>query len=194
MLERLSAANEVVWANPYGTVGGALLPRITTLKEGLTIYNPGINLLPLQSLRGLNERRRLLQVKLYLLGRDFEPDLIWFDDPPVVPFAAHYRKQGAAALYYAAEDSDPTSSRTERKKLVEELDLVVTPSPALYKKYGEHTPNAHLLSGGDLMPPPEAGEDELPDELLEKAFMEALEKRTEEISRAAEKALARVRI
>ncbi len=191
MLDLLSVTNQVIWANPYGPVSGALLPRITRPKEGLTIYNPGLNLLSLKSLRGLNERRRLLQVKLYLIDRDFEPDLVWFDDPPAMLFAAYYKNKGAVTLYYAAEDLEQVSSRAKRKKLAEAADLVVTPSPMLHKKYKEQTGKAYLLSGGDLIPPVETEDDGLADELVEKNFMEALQKRLEEISRLVGKELAR---
>lgn len=190
MIELLSASNETVWANPYGKLTGPLLPRITTLKEGLTIYNPGVNFLAIPSLGALNERRRLLQVKLYLIGRDFEPDLVWIDAPLAARFTAYYGKKGALTFYYAAEDLDNLSSRAERKKLTEAVDLVITPSPKLHKKYKEQTGKAYLLSGGDLIPPPETEDDEPEDELVEKAFMEALQKRLEEISRIVEKEMA----
>lgn len=170
------------------------MPRITTLIEGLTIYNPGVNFLALPMLSTLNERRRLLQIKMYLIGRDFEPDLVWIDSPLAVPFTAYYGKKGALTLYFAAEDSDYLSTGTERKKLTEAVDLVITPSPKLHKRYRELTGKTYLLSGGDLIPPPETEDADPDEELIEKAFMEALRKRVEEISRIVEKEMAQKRL
>lgn len=166
------------------------MPRITSLTESLTIYNPGVNFLALPMLSALNERRRLLQIKLYLIGREFEPNLVWIDSALAAPFTAYYGKKGALTLYYAAEDSDNISTGTERKKLAEAVDLVITPSPKLHKRYRELTGKAYLLSGGDLIPPPEAEDAEPDEELVEKAFMEAIRRRMEEISRIVEKEMA----
>ena len=189
MLEMLSAWNRVVWANPYGSISGNLLPRVTRLKQNLSIYNPGVNFLPLPALGGLNERRRLLQVKLYLLEQDFEPDVVWLDSLSARPFAAYYRRKGALTLYYATEELDRAWSHEERRKLAEPIDMVVTPSKDLYEKYLRLPGSVHLLSGGDLEPPPEIESEQFADDLLEKEFMEKLEKRILEISELIEKEL-----
>ncbi len=197
MLERLSISNVVIWANPFGKLGGALLPRITTLKEGLTIYNPGVNYLPVAWLSGLNERRRLLQVNLYLIERDFEPDLVWIDDKRAVLFAAYHGKKGALTLYYAHEDLDKTTSREERRQVANAVDVVLTPYSALYKKYREHTRQVFLLGGGNLFFAAEdcAGlmseDEETSDDMLEKAYMDSLQQCLEEISSILEKEMAK---
>ncbi len=191
MLEMLAPSNQVVWANPFGKITGAILPRITTLKEGLTIYNPGFNLLPLKWLSGFNERRRLMQVNMYLLERDFTPDLVWIDDPTAKCFAVYYGKEGAVVLYYALDDLDKTVSREERERLASVVDLVITPSRALYKKYREHTDQVFLLSGGDLLLPPETEDEEISDEQLERTIMDALQARLEEVSKILEKAFSK---
>ena len=191
MLEMLAPSNQVIWANPFGKITGAILPRITTLKEGLTIYNPGFNLLPLKWLSGFNERRRLMQVNMYLLERDFTPDLVWFDDHNTRCFAAHFGKKGAVVLYYALDDLDKTSSREERRRIASVVDLVITPSPDLYKKYREYTKETFLLSGGDLLLPNEPGDEEISDEQLERMIIDALQVRLEEVSKVIEKALSK---
>lgn len=191
MLELLSTYNQVIWANPYGKITGALLPRITTLKEGLTIYNPGVDLLPIPSLKNLNEKRRLMQLNFYLLEKDFEPDLVWIDDPAAALFTAAYGKKGALTLYYALEDIDSQPTREKRAKLAGAVDLIVTPSPVLYKKYSEHPARVFLLSGGDLGQPPEIEDEEPAEDQLEKAFMDALQVRLEELSAIVKKELVR---
>lgn len=187
MFEMLSTANKVIWANPFGPLVGALLPRITNPKEGLTIYNPGVNLLPLDFLRGLNEKRRLMQLNMYLLEIDFEPDLVWIDNPNAGRFTEYYAKKGALTLYYALDELDKTGSREERAKVVSAIDMIMTPSPVLYRKYREQTEKTFLLSGGDLTLPEETEDDQLADEELEKAFMDALQARLNEISVIIEK-------
>lgn len=197
LLDMLSTSNVVIWANPFGPIAGALLPRITNLKDGFTIYNPGVNYLPFSWLSDFNERRRLLQVNMYLLEKDFEPDLVWIDDPLAARFTLYYGKKGALTLYYAHEDLDKTTSREERKQLAAAVDLILTPSPALHKKYREHTNRAFLLSGGDLMLSPDFGaeaeleDEELSVELLEKAFLDALQKCFEEVSSILKKELSK---
>jgi hypothetical protein len=64
MIELLSRSNDVVWISPFGAANGPMFPNVYKVKESLTVYYPGINFLALQSLRLINEKRRLLQVKL----------------------------------------------------------------------------------------------------------------------------------
>ena len=124
MIELLSGSNNIVWVNPYGPVNGPIFPNIYEVKETLTIYHPGVNLLALQSLRLLNERRRLLQVIFYLTGRDFEPDMVWIDNPMARCFTKYYMKKGAKAIYYADDMNQDEQTCAERRKLIKEVDLV----------------------------------------------------------------------
>lgn len=181
MMEQFSSENQVVWVNPYGTLGGAIMPRITTSKEGLIIYNPGVNYLPLQWLSGFNERRRLLQVNLFLIEKDILPDLVWFDDPLVQIFSDYYRKKGALALYYAINEKTTSLNASERDKLASAVDIIFTVDQQVYKKYASHE-NAYFLEGEDLLYPLEEEPDSQIDlELLENKYMEALNKRFEEV-------------
>lgn len=190
MVELLSGSNDVIWANPFGPVTGALLPRVTTSKEGLTIYNPGLNLLPISALSGFNEKRRLMQVNLYLVERDFLPELVWIDDPAAAPFTLYYGKKGALTLYYAGKEETGSLSSSEREKLAGAVDLLLVPDPQLFRKY-ESTGKAYLLEGGDLLPVNETGdEDAAADEMLEQFFLEAVTDRLEEISALVKKELA----
>lgn len=189
MMEQFSAENRVIWVNPYGTLGGAIMPRITTSKEGLIIYNPGVNYLPLQWLSGFNERRRFMQVNLYLIEKDFSPDLVWFDDPLVQVFSDYYRKKGALTLYYAINEIFSPLSASERDKLASAVDLIFTTNRQVYKKYASHD-NVFFLEGEDLLPSSEEESDTQIDiELMENEYMEALDKRLVEICRVIEEKL-----
>lgn len=128
MVEMLSQANDVVWISPYGAVNAPLFPSIEKASENLTIYYPGINFLALPSLRSLNEKRRLLQVVLYLLGRDFEPDLVIIDDHMSGNFATYYSKRGALTLYYRAGKYLEEQERLVRNRVEKTVDLVYRPA------------------------------------------------------------------
>lgn len=127
MVELLSGSNNIIWVNSYGSLNGPIFPYIYEVKETLTIYHPGLNLLALQSLRLVNERRRLLQVILYLTERDFEPDMVWIDNPLARRFTEHFAKKGARTIYYADESDQDEMIHAERKKLINEVDLVYKP-------------------------------------------------------------------
>jgi len=99
--EMLSGANNIIWINPFGRFNANLLPRIDRLKENLTVYYPGFNFLPLPFLGTFNRSRLLLHTKMYLLERDFEPELVIFDHPELINFAAAFKKRGSQILYYA---------------------------------------------------------------------------------------------
>ncbi len=186
MMEKFSAENQVVWVNPYGTLGGAIIPRITTSKEGLIIYNPGVNYLPLQWLSGFNERRRLMQVNLYLIEKDFLPDLVWFDESLVQVFSDYYRKKGALTLYYAINETFSPLNASERDKLASTVDLIITTDQQVYKKYSSHD-NVYFLEGEDLLPlVDEESDSQIDIELMENEYMEALNKRFIEICRIIE--------
>ena len=119
IVEVLSGANNITWISPFGGISSNLLPRIDQLTESLTIYNPGINFLPLSFLDGFNRSRLLLHTRLYLLEKDFEPDLVIIDSPGLVMFAEAYKKSGAMALYYATAKKSLNMSRTA-KQMAEE--------------------------------------------------------------------------
>ncbi len=136
MVEMLSQANDVVWISPYGAVNAPLFPSIEKASESLTIYYPGINFLALPALRGLNEKRRLLQVVLYLLGRDFEPDLVIIDDHMSGNFATYFGKRGALTLYYRAGKYLEEQERLVRKRVEKTVDLVYKP-PDLSEEISE---------------------------------------------------------
>lgn len=121
--EVLSGANNIIWISPFGGISSNLLPRIDRLTESLTIYNPGINFLPLSFLEGFNSSRLLFHTKLYLLENDFEPDLIIFDSPELLKFTEAYKKTGAKALYYAPACKSSTMPRAEKKKVTAMTDF-----------------------------------------------------------------------
>lgn len=127
MIELLSGSNDVIWVNPFGPINGPILPNIYEVKERLTVYHPGMKFLALPSLMLLNEKRRLLQVVLYLIGRDFEPDIVIIDDPLARCFAVRYGKRGALTLYYAGEIDREDYPDAERNQLLEAIDLVYKP-------------------------------------------------------------------
>ena len=192
MFEKLATGNEVIWANPFGPISGAIVPRISRVKDGLTVYNPGMNMLPLPLMGGFNQRRRLIQVIFYLLERDFEPELVWIDSPGAVGAAKHYGKKGALSLYYADEDNESDVSRTERKKVAAAVDLIVTPSERLFHEYKDYKEKTFLLEGGILELPPDNKEDEdedVSEEMLEQTLLEDIEKRLNEITAIVEREL-----
>lgn len=189
MFEKLATGNEVIWANPFGPISGAIIPRITRVKDGLTVYNPGMNMLPLPLMGGFNQKRRLIQVIFYLLERDFEPELVWIDSPSAVGVARHYGKKGALVLYYGDEENEGNVSRTERKKVAAAVDLVVTPSERLYSEYKDYNEKTFLLEGGILELPPddmEAEETGVSEEMLEQTLLEDIHKRLSEIASIVE--------
>jgi len=120
--EFLSGANNIIWISPFGGISSNLLPRIDRLTESLTIYNPGINFLPLSFLGGFNRSRLLLHAKLYLLEKDFDPDLIIIDSPELLKFTEAYKKTGAKALYYEPAGNNRSISRVERQRVEERTD------------------------------------------------------------------------
>lgn len=124
MVEILAGANNIIWVNPYGGINANLLPRIYRLKETLTIYCPGINFLPLSFLEQFNQSRLLLQIKLYLMERDFEPDLVWIDNPASINFARAYRKRGASSLYFHSEKDKEALEQGARFKLTNDVDFI----------------------------------------------------------------------
>ncbi len=194
MFEKLATGNEVIWANPFGPISGAIIPRISRVKDGLTVYNPGMNMLPLPLMSGFNQRRRLIQVIFYLLERDFEPELVWIDSPGAVGVARHYRKKGSLTLYYADEDNESDVSRTERKKVAAAVDLIVTPSERLFREYRDYNEKTFLLEGGILELPPDDQEDEdeevgVSEEMLEQTLLDDIDKRLREISAIVEREL-----
>lgn len=128
MVELLAQANDVVWISPYGAVNAPLFPSIDKVSDNLTTYYPGINFLGLPALRRLNERRRLLQTMLYLVGRDFEPDLLIIDDYMSANFVAYYGKRGALTLYYRIGKYLDEQERPARRKVEGEVDLVYRPA------------------------------------------------------------------
>jgi len=122
--EILSGANNIIWISPFGRINANLLPRIEVIKDSLTIYNPGINYLPLAFLDGFNRSRLLLHTKLYLLERDFEPDLVMIDHPDLLNFAAHYKKAGARSIYYRSAESFLEIPREDRVAVENSVDYV----------------------------------------------------------------------
>lgn len=141
MIELLAQANDVIWISPYGAVNAPLFPSINKAGENLTIYYPGINFLALPALRRLNEKRRLLQVKLYLVGRDFDPDLVIIDDYMSGIFSAYYGKRGALTLYYRISKYLGETERSVRRKVEGEVDLVYKP-----EELGEELSEEEMLT------------------------------------------------
>jgi hypothetical protein len=124
MIEILAGANNIVWVDPYGRINANILPRVYRLKESLTVYCPGINLLPLSFLNRFNQARLLLQIKLYLLERDFEPNLVWIDNMASLNFVKAYKKEGIRSLYYQTVDDREDSARIKKKRLEGVIDFV----------------------------------------------------------------------
>jgi len=122
--ELLSGGNNIIWISPFGKINATLLPRILRIKETLTIYNPGINYLPLSFLDGFNRSRLLLHTRLYLLERDFEPNLVIIDHPNLLKFAALYQKSGASSLYYLSAASFLETPREDRAPAEHTVDHV----------------------------------------------------------------------
>ncbi len=122
IVEVLSGANNIIWINPFGGISSNLVPHIDQLTESLTIYNPGINFLPLSFLDGFNRSRLRLHTKLYLLEKDFEPDLVIIDSPGLVMFAEAYQKSGAKALYYATAKKNINLSGTAKQRAKDRVD------------------------------------------------------------------------
>lgn len=122
--EILAGANNLIWISPFGRLNANLLPRIDKINESLTIYNPGINYLPLSFLDGFNRSRLLLHTRLYLLERDFEPNLVIIDRPELLKFAALYQKSGARSLYYLSAASFLEIPREERALAENTVDYV----------------------------------------------------------------------
>lgn len=124
MIELLAGANSIVWVSPFGRINASLFPRITKIKDGLTIYDPGINYLPLPFLGNINRSRLLLQIRLYLLEIDFEPDLVIINSPELIIFVNVYRQREAKAIYYFDTNTALTVDLAERRKADEAVDLV----------------------------------------------------------------------
>lgn len=189
LVDMLAEHNEVIWINPFGGIGGALFPDMRMLKKRLTVYSPGINLLPLPALRAFNNWRRLLQVKMYLLEKDFEPDLIVIDDPYALNFARHFKNKGQLVVYYAGADKTEIPPRSEEDRLAQAVDLVITASPDFYRRLKE-SGKAHLVKSESEYGGEELDEEEIGDEAV-KAYMEGLEARLEKISAIIKKKLTR---
>ena len=122
--EILSGNSNLIWISPFGRLNANLLPRIDKINESLTIYNPGINYLPLPFLDGFNRSRLLLHTRLYLLEKDYEPDLVIIDRPELLKFAVLYQKTGAHSVYYLSAASFLEIPREERAVAENTVDYV----------------------------------------------------------------------
>lgn len=182
MMELLSGANDIVWVNPFGTLRGSLLPRVTTIKESLKIYNPGVNYLPLPSLRSFADRRRYLQVSMFFLENDFEPDIVFTDDPFALSFASKFAAKGALIVYYSAEAAEEEYARRAEQKMIDTAHLIVTTSPKLANRYRE-TEKITLIEKYEADP----ADNEENEAAQEQAFMVFLNRRLETISAQIEK-------
>lgn len=150
MFEKLAMANNLIWTNPFGNVSESLLPRIIRLKGELTLYYPGMNFIPLPFLQGVNEKRRLFQILLYLIEREFEPDLIWFDDPVSAGSANYFKNKGATSVFFACPVKSVMLNKAIINRLNEVTDIFVTTDQKKYKKM-ESTGKAHLLKGDQYL-------------------------------------------
>lgn len=197
MFDKLAMANNLVWTNPFGDIRESLLPKISRFRSGLVLYYPGMNFIPLPFLHGLNEKRRLFQVILYLIETEFEPDLVWFDDPVSAGSANYYRKKGSLSVYFACPVKSVMLNNTVIEKLNEVTDIFITTDQKQFKKL-ESTGKAHLLSGDQCLSEEEKNTlnamnslDELSmtdqtdsaEYLLENAFTKMIETNLEQLSK-----------
>jgi len=188
LMELLAGANEIVWVSPFGSLRGNLLPDFKPVRAGLTVYRPGVNFLPLPTLQRFNEWRRLTQVLMYLLEKDFKPDLVWLGDPMAGRFAEHFRRKGAPALYYGPPDGMKVP-REEEEALTAAVDLLIFSTEKQYRRFAG-SGRAVLVEAADI---PSAGAEvtgaENPTDAsaeankqLEEIFMADLRERLEKIS------------
>ncbi len=179
MIEMLARGNNVLWISPYGNFKGSLMPHFNRVRNNLGVYHPGVNWLPLQFLNRLNERRRQMQVYLYLLQEEFRADLIWTDDPGSVRLVERYRNEGVPAFFFA--DRHLGLERSEIQKLGNGFDLVAVTSEKLLRDFA---------SGEKVFLTPGSSsriDHSLSLEEQEEALIEDLENRLEEISGRLEK-------
>jgi hypothetical protein len=197
MLDKLSMANNLVWVNPFGDIRESLLPKISRFKSGLVLYYPGMNFIPLPFLQGFNEKRRLFQVILYLIETEFEPDLVWFDDPVSAGSANYYRKKNSQSVFFACPVKSVTLNKMVIERLKEVTDLFITTDQKLYKKF-ENTGKAHLLNGDQFLSEEEkktlkaiesldelnmTDQSDSTEYLLENAFTKMIEMNLEQLSK-----------
>ncbi len=196
IFEKLASANLAIWINPFGKINESLLPKITRLNSELTVYYPGMNFFGLPFLAGINERRRLLQIKLYLIERDFEPDLVWFDDPLAGLSAQYYKDKGARVIYFACPAKNIPLDSIIIKRLSDQSDFIFTTDQQIFKKFSSNS-KAYLLSGEQYLSKEEknalagevegeitesAGDGGSPaDEIMENAFLKLVAYNCEQI-------------
>ena len=134
LMDRLSAANRVVWVNRYGRRREPLLPAAEKVKEGLTVYYPGSKIIPDRLVRGPNDGRRLWQIRHFLRKIGFMPDLVWTHDPYSRRFTRHFGERGAVTLYYCNDIFGEGRCRAEEARLASAVDLIFATSPNLCRR------------------------------------------------------------
>lgn len=140
LMDRLSQHNRVVWINRFGRKREPLLPWRKKVKENLLVYYPGCKFIPDRLARLANDRRRLLQARIFLKRVDFLPDVVWTHDPYSIAFVEYYRRRGAITLYYCNDVFGEGKHRLVESRLARAVDLVLATSPNLYDRlipYGE---------------------------------------------------------
>jgi hypothetical protein len=197
IMEMLAGANNIVWVSPFGSLNGNLLPDFKPVRVNLTIYRPGVNFLPLPALHRFNDWRRLNQVIMCLLEKDFDPDLVWLGDPLARRFAEYFRRKKVPVIYYGSPEGAKVP-REEEEGLVGAVDVLIFSDERQYRHFAD-SGKAALVEADDifvedrepditgvLKEQKKSGIDAASEKQLEKMFMDDLEKRLQRICRIIE--------
>ncbi|MDY6826322.1 MAG: hypothetical protein SVV67_03980 [Bacillota bacterium] len=136
IMEMLAGANNIVWISPFGSLNGNLLPDFKPVRTNLTIYRPGVNFLPLPAMRKFNDWRRLTQVIMYLLEKEFTPNLVWLGDPLDRRFAGHFQRKEVPVIYYGSPDGTKIP-RGEEEALAEAVDMLILSDRSQYTRFAD---------------------------------------------------------
>jgi len=201
IFEALANSNLLIWINPFGKINDNLLPRITKMTSELTVYYPGMNFLGLPMLKWINEKRRFVQIYLYLIEREFEPDLVWFDDPLASSSADYYRKKGSLSIFFACPEKSSILSKRSINQINDKVDIFITSDKSLYELM-RNTGKAYLLTGhenlseaekkaltliDDLDQVTEDVDSEPLDPLLETAYFKMIDNRIKQLAQVINK-------
>ncbi len=148
IMEMLAGANNIVWVSPFGSLNGNLLPDFKQVRVNLTIYRPGLNFIPLPALWRINDWRRLTQVIMFLLEKDFAPDLVWLGDPLARRFAGHFKRKEVPVIYYGSPEGTKVP-RGEEEALAEAVDMLILSDRSQYTSFAD-SGKAELVEASDI--------------------------------------------